>query len=42
MASDVMALMDEFHAASARMNNINRAYIALLPKVQGAERVGDF
>ena len=37
-----MALMDEFHAGSARMDHINRAYIALLPKVQGAEQGGDF
>ena len=42
VASDVMALTDEFHAGSARMDQINRAYIALLPKVQGAEQVGDF
>ena len=42
VASDVMALMDEFHVGSARMDHINRAYIALLPKVQGAEQVGDF
>ena len=42
VASDVMALMDEFHAGSAKMDQINRAYIALLPKVQGAEQVGDF
>ena len=42
VASDVMALMGEFHAGSARIDQINRAYIALLPKVQGAEQVGDF
>ena len=42
VALDVMALMDKFHAGSARMDQINRAYIALLPKVQGAEQVGDF
>ena len=42
VALDVVALMDEFHASSARMDSINRAYIALLPKVQGAEQVGDF
>ena len=42
VASDVMALMDEFHAGSDKMDQINRAYIALLPKVQGAEQVGDF
>ena len=42
VAPDVMALMDEFHAGSARIDSINRAYIALLPKVQGANQVGDF
>ena len=36
VAPDVMSLMDEFHAGSARMDSINRAYIAMLPKVQGA------
>ena len=42
VAPDVMALMEEFYAGTARMCNINRAYIALLPKVHGAEQVGDF
>ena len=42
VASDVMALMDEFHVGSARMDNKNRVYIALLSKVQGVEQVGDF
>ena len=42
VAPDVMALMNEFHARSARMDSIHRAYIALLHKVQGAEQVGDF
>ena len=42
VAPDVMALMKEFYAGTARMDNINRAYIALLPKVHGAEQVGDF
>ena len=37
-----MALMDEFHIGSTWMDSINRAYIAMLPKVQGAEQVGDF
>ena len=38
---DVMELM-EFHAGTCRMGRINRAYITLLPKVSGAERVGKF
>ena len=39
---DVMALMEEFYAGTCRMDRINRAYITLLPKISGAERVGDF
>ena len=39
---DVMALMDEFYASTCRMDRINRAYITLLPKISGAEQVGDF
>ena len=38
----VMALMAEFHAGTSRMDRINRAFITLLPKTPGAERVGDF
>ena len=38
----VMALMEEFHAGTCKMDRINRAYITLLPKTPGAERVGDF
>ena len=39
---DVMALMEEFYAGTSRTDHINRAYITLLPKTLGAERVGDF
>ena len=39
---DVMTLMEEFHVGTCRMGCINRAYITLLPKTLGAERVGDF
>ena len=39
---DVMMLMEEFHAGTCRMGRINRAYITLLPKTSGAERVDDF
>ena len=34
--------MEEFHIGTCQMGRINRAYITLLPKVSGAERVGDF
>ena len=40
--SDVMTLMEEFHAGTCQMGRINRTYILLLPKVSGAKRVGDF
>ena len=39
---EVMALMEELHACTCRMDRINRAYITVLPKTPGAERVGDF
>ena len=39
---EVMALMKEFHSSTCRMDHINRAYITLMPKTLGAERVGDF
>ena len=39
---NVMELMEEFHAGTCQMGRINWAYITLLPKVSGAERVGDF
>ena len=37
-----MAIMEEFHACSSRMDRIHWAYITLLPKTPGAKRVGDF
>ena len=39
---DVMALLEEFHAGTCPMGRINWAYIMLLPKIFGAERVGHF
>ena len=39
---DIMAIMAEFHAGTSRMDRINQAFITLLPKAPGAERVGDF
>ena len=37
-----MALLEEFHAGTCPMGRINWAYIMLLPKIFGAERVGNF
>ena len=39
---DVMATIEEFRAGRCNMDRLNRAYIVLIPKVQGAERIGDF
>ena len=39
---NIIALMEEFHTITCRMGQINQAYITLLPKTSGAERVGDF
>ena len=39
---DVMATIEEFRAGRCNMDRLNRAYIVLILKVQGAERIGDF
>ena len=39
---DVMATIEEFWTRRCNMDRLNRAYIVLIPKVQGAERIGDF
>ena len=41
MGLDVMALVEEFHAGTCHMGRTNWAYLTLLPKVYGAEGVGD-
>ena len=42
VGSEVMAMIEEFWAGRCNMNRLNRAYIILLPKVEGAEQIGDF
>ena len=37
-----MTTIEEFLDGRCNMNRINRAYIVLIPKVQGAEYIGDF
>ena len=37
-----MATIKDFCSGRCNMNRINRAYIVLIPKVQGAEQIGDF
>ena len=39
---EVMAALEDFRAGRCHMDMLNRAYIVLLPKVQGAEQIGDF
>ena len=38
----VMAMIEDFRAGRCNMNWINRAYIVLILKLQGAEQIGDF
>ena len=37
-----MATIEEFWTRQCNMDRLNRAYIVLIPKVQGAERIRDF
>ena len=39
---EVKAALKEFRAERCQMKRLNKAYIVLLPKVQGTEQVGDF
>ena len=34
--------IEDFWAGRCNMDRLNRAYIILIPKVEGAERIGDF
>lgn len=42
VASDLQRLFDDVHSGSARLDGINRALIALLPKKEGMPTPGDF
>ena len=39
---DVMATVEEFWDGRCNMDRLNKAYIVLIPKVQGAEKIGEF
>ena len=39
---EVMAALEDFKVGRCHMDRLNRAYIVLLLKVQGAEQIGDF
>ena len=39
---EVMAALEDFRANRCNMDRLNKAFIVLLQKVQGAEQIGDF
>ena len=39
---EVLVTIEEFWAGRCNMDRLNRAYIVILSKVEGAERIGDF
>ena len=39
---EVMRLMGDFHAGRCKMERLNKVYLVLIPKVPGAEQIGDF
>ena len=39
---EVMEALEEFREGRCQMDRLNKAYIVLLPKVHGAEQIGDF
>ena len=42
IAPEVMQLMDDIYAGQCQMEQLNKVYIVFLPKVHGAELIGDF
>ena len=42
VGAEVMALIEEFRVGRCNMDRLNKAYIILIPKVEGAELIGDF
>ena len=42
ISSDFILLVNEFHAGTALLENLNEAFITLIPKKQTPEGVGDF
>ena len=37
-----MSTIEDFRSGRCNMDRLNKAYIILLPKVEGAEQIGDF
>ena len=42
VGAEVMAMIEDFRVGRCNMNRLNKAYIILLPRVEGAELIGDF
>ena len=42
VGAEVMAMIEDFKIGRCNMDRLNKAYIILLPKVEGAELIGDF
>ena len=42
ISADFIRLVHEFHAGNAQLENLNDAFITLIPKKQSLESVGDF
>ena len=42
VGQEVMAALEDFRAGRCHMDMLNRAYIVLLPKVQGADQICEF
>ena len=42
ISADFIQLVHEFHAGTVQLENLNDAYITLIPKKQTPESVGDF
>ena len=42
LGPEVMQLMGDFHAGRCQMEWLNKVYLVLIPKVPGAEQIGDF
>ena len=40
--SELLSVMEDFHADRCQMENLNKVYLILLPKTAGAESIGDF
>ena len=42
VGAEVMSTIEDFRSGQCNMDCLNKAYIILLPKVEGAKQIGDF